>query len=56
MAQFVHIVGKLPWICTWTKAEIDIRRQVRFTIGMILMTDQELEPKGIEQQLFMMLC
>ncbi len=47
-----HIVGKLPWICTWTKAEIDIRRQVRFTIGMILdATDQELEPKGIEQQL-----
>lgn len=47
-----HIVGKLPWICTWTKVEIDIRKEVRFTIGMVMdASEQKLGPKQIEFEL-----
>lgn len=47
-----HIVGNLPWICTWTKVEIDIHKQVRFTIGMVLDgSDHKLEPKLIHHEL-----
>ncbi|MDY6457175.1 hypothetical protein [Acinetobacter faecalis] len=47
-----HIVGNLPWICTWTKVEIDIHKQVRFTIGMVLDdSDQTLSPKQIKSEL-----